>query len=418
MKPEAKWTGSNLPVKTPGLPALFLLAFLMASGFTVQSFAAVFHLADFHGAGAGLVGQATGVQGLAYLFGCFLFPLLRRHKGITQDFRILFLAAPILAGLTILFYFVPTVILATIILAMTGFATALLWPPLMGVVSSLSEGSGLNRVMARYNLSWTLGPVLMPMMAGALYMRSAFSAFSLAAALFAAGGFTYLFFLIFRINAFKNFSVSAKPAIQAVSPEIPEDGITREHRLTGWILLFADHVVAGLILFILPLSLRADSGLNEFSIGAVTFARFIVMAAGMWLFGHLDFWHFNRKTGPLMIVFFLILLLIMVLFQRVLAVYIVAIALSGLPAAFFYSSGVFHGVAGSENRSRRMAISEAVLTCGSFIGAALGGALYQAKGMPVTFAAAAGILLSGTAAVFITSGLFDSNKLKKKESVI
>jgi MFS family permease len=403
MRSEAKRTSSNLPVNTPGLPALFLLAFLMASGFTVQSFAAVFHLADFHGAGAGLVGRATGIQGLAYLLGCFLFPLLRRDKGITQDFRILFLAAPILA---------------TIVLAMTGFATALLWPPLMGVVSSLSEGSGLNRVMARYNLSWTLGPVLMPMIAGALYMRSAFLAFSLATALFAAGGIIYLFFLIFRINAFKNVSNSAKPAIQAVSPEIPEGGITGEHRLTGWILMFADHVVAGLILFILPLSLRADSGLNEFSIGAVTFARFIVMAAGMWLFGHLDFWHFNRKTGPLMIVFYLILLLIMVLFQRVLTVYIVAITLSGLPAAFFYSSGVFHGVAGSENRSGRLAISEAVLTCGSFVGAALGGALYQAKGMPVTFAAAAGILLSGTAAVFITSGMFDSDKIRKKESVI
>ena len=108
----------------------------------------------------------------------------------------------------------------------------------------------------------------------------------------------------------------------------------------------------------------------------------------------------------------------MVLFQRVKTVYIVAIALSGLPAAFFYSSGVFHGVAGSENRSRRMAVSEAVMTCGSFVGAALGGTLYQAKGMPVTFAAAAGVLLSGTAAVFITSGLFDSDKLKKKESAI
>ena len=99
-------------------------------------------------------------------------------------------------------------------------------------------------------------------------------------------------------------------------------------------------------------------------------------------------------------------------------VYLVAIALSGLPSAFFYSAGVFHGVAGSENRSRRMAISEAMMTFGLFVGAALGGALYQAKGMPVTFAAAAGILLLGTAAVFITSHMFDSDKIKRKESAI
>lgn len=411
MKPESA-------VRTPGLPALFLFAFFSASGFTVQSFAAVFHLADAHGAGAAVVGRVAGLQGLAYLLGCFLFPLLRRQKGLSGDFRILFLAAPLLAGLTIFFYFVPTVLLAAITLAMTGFATALLWPPLMGVVSSLSEGSELNRVMARYNLSWTLGPVLMPMVAGALYMRGAFSAFAVATALFATGGIIFLFFLNFRLDLFRLASASERPTDETVPLEIHEDNRTREHRLSGWIMLFADHIVAGLMLIILPLSLRGDSGLNEFSVGAVTFARYIIMASGMWLFGHLDFWHFNRKTGPMIVGFFLLLLLVMVLFQNLIWIYVTAIALSGLPAAFFYSSGVFHGVAGSENRSRRMAISEAVLTGGSFVGAALGGALYQAQGMPAAFAAAAGVLLAGTTGVIIVTRRFDSYELKIEDSTI
>lgn len=405
-------------VRTPGLRALYLLAFLCASGFSVQSFAAVFYLADAHGAGAAVVGRVAGLQGLAYLLGCFLFPLLRRQKGLSGDFRILFLAAPVLAGLTIYFYIAPTILLAAITLSLTGLATALLWPPLMGVVSSLSEGSELNRIMARYNLSWTLGPVLMPMLAGALYMASSFAAFALATALFAAGSIIFLFFLIFRVNAFKLASVSENPADERVSSEGPGKIRTREHRLSGWIMLFADHVVGGLMLFILPLSLRADTGLNEFSIGAVTFARYIIMAAGMWLFGHLDFWHFNRKTGPMMVGLFILLLLVMVLFQNATGIYIVAIALSGLPAAFFYSSGIFHGVADSENRSRRMAISEAVLSSGAFVGAALGGAVYQAQGMPVAFATAAGVLLFGTAGVLIISRLFDSNESRLKESTI
>ena len=377
-------------VGTPGLPALYAMALLMASGFTIQSFAAVFHLADVHGAGAGVIGRAVGTQGIAYILGCFLFPLLRRREGIAQDFRILFLAAPLLAGLTILFYFVPTVGAATIILAGTGLATALLWPPLMGVVSSLAEGSGLNRVMARYNLSWTLGTVLMPMAAGALYMHSVLYTFSVAALLFAGGGIVYLFFFIFRVKAFLyDGSVRSSPDAREITESGPteDERTTREHRLTGWIMLFANHVVSGLLIFILPLSLRTDSGLNEFSIGAVVFARSIVMASGMWAFGHLDFWHFNRKTAPLLAALNILFLAAMAVFRNVLPIYFVAIALSGLPTAFFYSSGVFHGVSGSANRSRRMAVSEAVMTCGMFIGAALGGALYQAMGMQIALAA-------------------------------
>ena len=389
-------------VKTPGLLLLYILAFLMASGFTVQGFAAVFHLSDILDAGPGAVGRATGIQGLAYLAGCFLFPLVQRRNGLSRDFLILLFAAPLLTGFTFLFYSVSSVALATVILAGTGLATAFLWPPLMGVVSSLAEGPDLNRVMARYNLSWTLGPVLMPMIAGALYMQGSLFAFSAAALLFAAGGVIYLGFFFFRRDVFsraaENRESRDKPENESESlpPEVSDERILREYRLGGWILLFSENVIIGFMVFILPLSLRTDTGLNEFSVGAVVFARSVLMTAGMWVFGHLDFWHFNRKTAGLMVGIFIFLLFGMILFQDVVPLYISLIALSGITAAYFYSSGVFHGVARASERSRRMAVSESMITGGMFVGAAFGGTLYQARGFDFTLYSIGGVLLLGT----------------------
>ncbi len=407
-------------VKTPGLIFLYILAFLMASGFAIQGFASVFHLSDVLGAGAGAVGRATGTQGMAYLAVCFLFPLFRRNEGLSRDFHILIFASPILAGLTVLFYFVPTVWGATVVLAGTGLATALLWPPLMGVVSSLAEGSSLNRVMARYNLSWTLGPVLMPMIAGALYMQSSLFAFSAAALMFAGGGAVYLFFYLFRRHVFA--SAAQKVTAENAPKELPDAGnipkpvdkfILREHRISSWILLFSENVVMGLLVFILPLSLRNDTGLNELSVGAVAFARSLLMTAGMWAFGHLDFWHFNRKTALQMVALYVLLLTGMFFLRNAAPAYIAVIALTGIPAAYFYSSGVFHGVAGSVNRSRRMAVTEAVMTGGMFVGAAFGGTLYQHRGIGSALSSAGGILLLGTVITYVIVKRIDISALKE-----
>jgi len=416
-RPDNKVRNPSI-VKTPGLLQLYIMAFLMASGFAVQGFAAVFHLSDNLGAGAGAVGRATGIQGLAYLAGCFFFPLVQRRGGLSRDFHILIVAAPLLAGLTLLFYFIPTLGWATVVLAGTGFVTAFLWPPLMGVVSSLAEGSDLNRVMARYNLSWTLGPVLMPMIAGALYMQGSLMAFSAAAFVFASGGLVYLYFYFFRRKVFSGAAQHGKHGKhgkpdkhdelkEGTSLERPDESALSGYRITGWILLFSEHVVIGLLIFILPLSLRSDTGLNEFSIGAVAFARSAVMTSGMWVFGHLDFWHFNRKTPPLMAAVYVLLLTGMFLFQGIVPVYLPFIALTGIPAAYFYSSGVFHGVAGSSDRSHRMAVTEAVMTGGMFVGAAFGGTLYQLRGMRFTLGSAGGFILLG---VLIASGTVRVNR--------
>jgi len=393
-------------VKTPGLLLLYILAFLMASGFAVQSFAAVFHLSDILDAGPGAVGRATGIQGLAYLAGCFIFPLVQRRNGLSRDFLILLFAAPLLAGFTFLFYLVSSVAMATVILAGTGLATAFLWPPLMGVVSSLAEGSDLNRVMARYNLSWTLGPVLMPMIAGALYMQGSLFAFSAAALLFAGGGVIYLSFFFFRRDVYSRAAGNRESGdkseneSEGLPPEVSDERVLREYRLGGWILLFSESVIMGFLIFILPLSLRADTGLNEFSVGAVVFARSGIMTAGMWIFGHLDFWHFNRKTAGLMVGIYVLLLLGMILFHDVVPLYLSLIALTGIPTAYFYSSGVFHGVAGASERSRRMAVSESMITGGMFVGAAFGGTLYQARGIGFTLYSAGGALLLGALIAF------------------
>ncbi|MCK5249956.1 MAG: hypothetical protein KAJ98_08330, partial [Spirochaetaceae bacterium] len=66
----------------------------------------------------------------------------------------------------------------------------------------------------------------------------------------------------------------------------------------------------------------------------------------------------------------------------------------------------------------RMAVSEAVMTCGLFIGAALGGMLYQAMGMRIALAASCGVLILGIAIMFLVIRIIDMSAITIKESTI
>ena len=59
---------------------------------------------------------------------------------------------------------------------------------------------------------------------------------------------------------------------------------------------------------------------------------------------------------------------------------------------------VFHGVAGSVQRARRMAVHEALLNSGALVGAVGGGFFYERNGMPAVFIGFA-VMLLATAAV-------------------
>jgi len=60
------------------------------------------------------------------------------------------------------------------------------------------------------------------------------------------------------------------------------------------------------------------------------------------------------------------------------------VALAGAPIAAAYTLSVFHGVAGSQDRTRRMAIHEALLTVGAILGSSAGGWAYQQRGWSAT----------------------------------
>ncbi|MFQ3621343.1 MAG: hypothetical protein SNJ78_10435, partial [Spirochaetales bacterium] len=69
---------------------------------------------------------------------------------------------------------------------------------------------------------------------------------------------------------------------------------------------------------------------------------------------------------------------------------------TGVALAFVYNQSLFHGVAGSTNRTARMAVHEALLTAGVVVGSSAGGVVYEHLGAIWVFVPVA-FLLAGVA---------------------
>lgn len=74
---------------------------------------------------------------------------------------------------------------------------------------------------------------------------------------------------------------------------------------------------------------------------------------------------------------------------------VLLMALFGLTSSMNYSASIFHGSSGSLNRSRRMAIHEAVLSAGVVCESLLGGLIYEYVSVTALYRFASLVTLAG-----------------------
>jgi len=150
-------------------------------------------------------------------------------------------------------------------------------------------------------------------------------------------------------------------------------------RFPAWVGVAAAYTVLGTLLVVFPIHGRDHLGLGEGVIGSVLLLRGLSSTVAYTILGRSDGWHF-RRTGmwaPLAVLALSTAVLAVV--SSVVA-YAIIVAIVGASVAVSYTMSVFHGAAGSPDRTRRMAIHEALLTVGSVVGSSVGGVLFQRHG--------------------------------------
>jgi predicted MFS family arabinose efflux permease len=361
-------------------------AFLVAVGISIVELGIIFYIREIFGATPSQVGYFTALWALWYIIGCLLIrPLfsgaLPRH---------LLMAATFLMSIFILLVtFSKSFWQAYAGYSLYAVAMSFFWPPIMGWLSRDTEGAQLGKRMSYFNISWSIGLIIGPLIAGVLSARSPELPLYAGSLLFFATGLLIVAgsALLPRIRADRGTDSPQR------SQKLKTDESTF-FRFPGWVGMFTTFVVIGVVISIFPVFARDELMLRKEVIGVLMQSRTFIATFVFIILGHTVFWHFRIAPMVLGQVGLAIVVFAMnfTTSPPVLAVFI---SLLGAFRSLSYSNSLFHGVSGSVNRAGRMAIHEALLAAGLIFGSAFGGELYQRYSMTAVYGFCAAVVISG-----------------------
>jgi MFS family permease len=372
---------------------IFPSAFLIAVGSGLISLGIVFYLRDIFHASPSQIGLLAALFSLCYISGClFLRPLfdrlLPRYTMIIATFC--------MSALALSIPLVSSIVWVYVLYGLCGFSNSLFWPPLMAWLSRRIEGVKLSKIVSKFNFSWSMGLIISPFLAGWLSERAAELPLYSGGSLFLLSSFMIVGGILVLPGIRKDREIELPAKIQKV-----EKGKDTAVRYPAWVGLYTSYVVMGVIFVIFPVSARDDLSMTKSIIGLLLLSHALFMTIGFIILGRTAFWHF--KSSPMFLgqASLAILLILMVYAHSPLFLGLIFAAL-GLTVALSNSSSLFHGVSGSTDRAKRMAIHESLLAAGFVSGSSLGGLLYQRYLMSTLYWFCLGLVLVG---VTIQAGL-------------
>ncbi len=374
--------------------ALFAAAFLASVALGNLNLGIVFFAKDAFNPAPATMGWLAATWAIAYAIACLgLRPLIERHSPIHEIVG----SAVLVAAATIALRLSPVLPGVFVCYAVFGVVLAFFWPSVMGCLSAGRESRELAGTMIRFNLSWCVGGIVSPYLCGWLNERQSGAPLWLAAALMLSAGLLVLR----RRRLAPDGGRGWQPPAPAAGGAAERDAST-PLRFPAWIGLFGSYFGQGILTGVFPLIGRERFGLAESGVGLLLLIRAFTNSAGFLALGALAFWHFRLSpmiAGQLLGAAGFGLLLM----ARSPVLLGLSLALFGFSNAMSYSASIFHGVAGSVDRARRMAMHEATLSTGLVMGSVLGGAVYGAADYRPVYAMA-GAVLAVTALAQATLG--------------
>lgn len=268
------------------------------------------------------------------------------------------------------------------LMPLSGAALALLWPAMQAWLAEFSGGSRhrLNRTISLFNVSWTAGIALGPLVGGLLSARWPYLLFLIPAAV------TYLSIgALYATPA----GVKAGDTPPALDTKVAPDKI-RVFLFLAWIGNFASWYCRGTVGAMFP---KLGDAL-EFPHVTVGVLVFTLSAAQVLVFALARLshrWHYHLRALIGAEVVGLVGMLLAGL-TRSEYMFALAFVLSGVCAGVTYVSSLMYSLEGAvASRGKRSGLHEAVLGSGTVIGPLLGGVLGQTLSLHAPFLACAGV---------------------------
>ena len=362
-------------------PFLYLSAFLMDGGLALASLCIPL-LAIRVGGTYDDLGALRATHSLTYALGAFWLGRLADRIGYQRSMATCcLLLVPVFAS----YYYVSAVWQLFGLALLTGIATCAFWPSLQAWLAEGQKSDGLRRRIGGFNMSWSLGMVLGPGLAGALYAAYAGLSFALLAALFFAM-FVGAALLQVREDGRKQGDATETASLAAARIFLP----------VAWIANFSTYFAIGIVRSLFP-KLATDLGVQTAHLGYLMALIGLAQLATFALISRTERWQF--RLWPLVAVQFAAMLGLGVLaFSASLIAFAGGLLLLGVLIGFTYTASGFYSLHSTAPGGGRIGIHETILGGGNPVGPLAGGLVGEYIGARAPYMLAAGVIAIALAA--------------------
>lgn len=266
-----------------------------------------------------------------------------------------------------------------------GAGAALFWPSIQAWVSEGKDRETLMHSLRGFNVAWSIGLIVGPVIGGLLYEVDPYMPF------YAGVG---LVSMLAVLTLFASPREGQRPDPYAVMEVRPEQ-VSRDRVFLhmAWVANFVAWFIAGMVRNIFPklaVELGIPPGVLGRLIGLVAMAQ---MVGFLWIHRS-DRWPY--RIVPLMAFQCLAVVgsMMVYLFSST-YLFGIAFALIGLSMAMTYSSSLFYSVYAEQRKGAKTGLHEGILGSGGVFGALLGGLVAGAFGLKAPYALCLGVSLIG-----------------------
>ncbi len=355
------------PAVSVDLIILSIVTFLGQFTISMANLAFIYYFRLNYGLSPQMIGLSAALYTSSYFFACFLVGPIASKIIPSLSIQIS------MAGMALsLFLLLSThqVSIAFFSLVLYGAAMAFLWPQLAAWITRGKEGKELSRSTGFFNVSWSVGAAVSPLITGLLVEKSA--SLSIVVSIF-------LFIGVIVILIYAYTSISSIKKVESERENIKRNSIVDRStplRFFCWGGNLTMYVALAVVLTIFPIYALDSLPFSTSSVGFLLFLRGLSTVIAFYYLGKSDWWHFNSWAIGGTLFLFSIIAIIATGIESFIG-YALFFVLFGALFSMMYTFSIFHGASGSKFRSKRMLIHEALLTVGTIIGSTMGGTLYQ-----------------------------------------
>jgi len=341
------------------------------------------------GATPTILGLLGTVSALAYTIGCLFTGRLSDRIGRR---RVTAASCLLCAGVWVTLSRAGSPMQLLAIFPLSGAAVSMFWPPLQAWLSEVTVGGRrrLVRNIGAFNVSWTIGLMLGPPIAGFAWVLGSTVPFIMAAA-------AVLGTLVLLSVTAPRVAGGGEAAPEDAVDDHPEAAVARQFLYLAWIANFASWFGRGLNGVVFP-KLGLDLGMTEATVGLVVSALLagqlivflLLRTRSGWRY---RLWPMTASLGVGMLGY------VLAWFAHSPVAFAASFALSGMGAGVTYVASLYYSLeGGAESRGGRTGIHEAVLGSGLFLGPLLGGIVGEYFDLRAPYIATA-IVFAATAIV-------------------